>query len=83
MIGKTNLNLTRPQQVQRPETEDIKQRLVRLETQEVTTSRTAGLVKISVGSGEVLTIPSGYQYIVAEEFDVVGNLDIYGELVVI
>lgn len=83
MIGRTQLNQTRQTDFTRPEIDDFKIRIARLETQEVTTSRTAGLVKTSVASGELLTIPSGYQYIVAEDFDVAGDLDIYGELVVI
>lgn len=79
----TPLHLQPIEDVRRFETDDFKRRLKRLEVQEVTTNKTAGLVKVSVDAGELLTIPAGYQYIAAEQFVVIGDLDIYGELVVI
>ena len=39
--------------------------------------------RTNVPSGVTFVIPADYQVIIAEEFDIMGDLDVYGELVVI
>ena len=41
------------------------------------------LVKKSVGLGETLTIPTGYQLLVYNEFTVTGDVNLDGELVIL
>lgn len=44
---------------------------------------TLEMVKDSLGSGHSLTIPDGYQYIVYNSFDIMGDLTNEGTLVIL
>ena len=44
---------------------------------------TLEMVKDSLGSGHSLTIPAGYQHIVYDSFDIIGDLTNEGTLVIL
>ena len=80
MTGTTSLNLVRRDDLTRPEIDNIKVRITRLETQE-NTGNTA--VKNSVASGESITVASGYQRLAWSVFTVIGTITVAGDLVIL